>query len=98
MNPAVHQFLDASTGHLPEAERAGLESGELLDNKTPRVITHTYGWWVNVPDEIDEDDFADAPALLAAVRFAANLGCWWINFDADAAHVDGLTLYEEGTA
>lgn len=98
-HPAVHRFLDISTGHLPEAERVGLESGELLDNKTPRVIRHTYGWWVNVPEEIDEEeDFADAPALLAAVRFAQGLECVWINFDVDAAQVDGLTWYGEGDA
>lgn len=95
MNPAVMQYLDASTAHLPQHERDGLQSGELLDNKTPRVIPHEYGWWVNVPDEIDEDDFERAPALLAVVRFARRHNCNWINFDVDARIVDRLQSYDE---
>lgn len=96
MNPAVMQYLDASTAHLPERERADLEDGTLLDNKTPRVIAHEYGWWVNVPEDMGEDaeNFTHAPALLAAVQLARKLNCNWINFDADASLVDGLEAYE----
>lgn len=94
MNPAVMQYLDASTAHLPEAERAMLASQPSSDG-WPRVIKHDYGWWVNVsaPGDDDYDDI-DAPALVAALRFAQRHTCNWINFDCDASEVDGLATYE----
>lgn len=100
MNPAVHQFLDASSTHLPEAERELLEERGGAGEGWPRVVPHEYGWWVNV--QADED-YADethaglvdeAPALVAALKFAQTPECWWINFDSDASEIAGLEVYE----
>lgn len=100
MNPAVKQYLDASTGHLPEGERRMLaDEAEAIEADSltrsggmPRVIAHRWGWWVNVQHD-DPDRPKDMPALCAVLDFARKHECWWINFDADAEVVDGLPVY-----
>ena len=101
MNPQVMQYLDVSTGHLPRRERSELDAAAAVSagwhrrygEGWPRVIGHTYGWWVNV--QIDEPERpADMPALNATLDFARQHNCQWINFDADAGTVDELEVYE----
>ena len=90
----VLKYLDLSTAHLPGNERTALQAGDLLDNDWPRVITHTYGWWVNVPSDAEVYDFADqAPALAAIIDHARCLDCTWVNLDADADTIGALTVY-----
>ncbi|MEJ7894202.1 MAG: hypothetical protein WKF94_16355 [Solirubrobacteraceae bacterium] len=91
----VLKYLDLSSAHLPENERSALLAGDLLDNDWPRVINHTYGWWVNVPSDAEVYDFADqAPALAQIIDHARCLDCTWVNIDSDAAPIDALTVYE----
>ncbi len=95
----IGKYLDASTAHLPAAERDLLTAG--LDVSCPRVVPHEYGWWVNVPcvpsDIKQLANEHDCPALVAALKAARALDCDWINFDCDADFVDDLPTYGEET-
>jgi hypothetical protein len=92
---SVLKYLDLSTAHLPEGERTALQAGELLDNDWPRVITHEYGWWVNVPSDPVAYDFSDqAPALAQIIKHARELDCEWVNIDRDADTIDALPVHE----
>lgn len=95
----VHHYLDLSTAFLPDAELLALGTEGALDGRgresgdMPRVISHHYGWWVNVPsEEVDpegeESRRQRSPALQACIEVARDRGCSWINFDADASDYD----------
>jgi hypothetical protein len=104
----VYRYLDLSTGFLPETERVDLASEGTRDGRgrefgdMPRVISHHYGWWVNVPDLESQGAEGEAirrqrwPALQACIEVARDRGCNWINFDADASDYDlELPYYED---
>lgn len=84
----VHQYLDASTGNLPEAEAKALDPWVT-------VTPHEWGWWVWVRPENDMNTIPqDLPALTAIMALARNLGCRWINFDAEAEAIEGFPYWE----
>jgi len=92
---SVLKYLDLSTAHLPAGERTALQAGELLDNDWPRVITHEYGWSVNVPSDPVAYDFSDqAPALAQIIAHARAQDCAWVNLDRDADTIDALPVHE----
>jgi hypothetical protein len=94
---AVYSYLDISTAHLTEAEMNAVSGRLVLEvDKTPRVIVHEYGAWVNVlsDEQADVELVAAYPNLAACLKRARELGCLWINFDQDAAHDPALPTYE----
>jgi hypothetical protein len=93
MNNSVMKYLDASTGNLPQIEF------ERLDNRPHNIHTlkYDYGVWVHVEyDDQEKIEFIDKeyPALAKVLAFARAHECLWINFDQDAALVDGLPVWE----
>lgn len=94
---SLHQYLDLSTGHLSEKEM------EALDDASPdslfcgsRVVTHTYGAWVHVPEVDDEEEEGERarlyPNLHAALLYARKCHAMWINFDQDGDYDDALPV------
>ena len=96
---AYRKFLDLSTEHLPAGEREALEDHFAdIDGQTPTVVSHGYGAWVHVVDDIDDlcEDFARAyPAMHLIISQARAHGCDWINLDADADVHPGLPTYAD---
>lgn len=93
----IAKYLDASIGHLPAVERVILAEGGPFDGG-PRVIQHDYGWWVNVPEfrtDFEDEWTNETPVLATVLRFAREHDCNWVNFDADAEQINGLTFYED---
>ena len=87
----VLKYLDLSTSHLTMEECD--ELGDL--DHSPRVVSHDYCAWVNVPDVESAPEWAPGgesaevlrssrPNLAACIDRARALGCTWINFDQDA--------------
>lgn len=92
--PTVRQFLDLSTAHLPEKVMTGLNSYESIV-----AYPTEQGALMWVPDDIDslvevEGLEPPPPEVLAIWRFAGELGCDYVLFDADAGTVDGLPTWE----
>lgn len=89
----VFKYLDVSTGNLPEGV-----ARLILRDEHPKVIAkpHDYGAWVWVPPD-DGDDVHDVsaeyPALDAIFKEARRLDCQWINFDSDAAPLEGFPFF-----
>ena len=104
MSLPISQYLDISTGHLPEQEMMLLNDATDSEHEPTslptRVVPHAYGAWVWVQfDDAHEqdaafDDDGRLPNLLRMVRFARSHQCHWINFDRDAVVVDELPSWE----
>ena len=92
LKPPLFIYADLSTGHLPYQEM------QTLTDAPPRVLTHEYGAWVNVPADFEDDDhedyWEDFPALRKVIEWARKQGANWINFDADGDTVDDLPTWE----
>lgn len=104
----VYRYLDLSTSFLPEGEQKDVAAEGARDGRgrdagdMPRVISHYYGWWVNVPDGESQGEEGEAlrrqrwPALHACIEVARSRGCNWINFDGAASDSDPeLRTYED---
>jgi hypothetical protein len=104
---SVYKYLDLSTSHLTEAEMDAVsERLAAIDEATPRVITHEYGAWVNVPELVTSDDMREdrvesldelaktCPNLAACLQLARQIDCKWINFDQDAEERSDLPRFE----
>lgn len=90
-HPNIHQYLDASTSHLPAHLLVTLGS---VDGVIAREFEH--GWWLWVPDDVPAHlaDYEHLPDPIATIwRFARAHECDWILLDADAPEVDGLPTY-----
>jgi len=91
-HPNIHQYLDASTAHLPPDLLEGIDTVENLI-----VRKFQYGWWLWVPDDVAEQlaDYEGIPdAIVALWRFARAHECDWVLLDADGPEVDGLPTYD----
>jgi hypothetical protein len=99
----VYRYLDLSTSHLTEREAEELgfpfSFGDL--DHSPRVVSHEYGAWVNVPEADGSWTLKDnaalhktRPNLAACIARARVLDCNWINFDADAEQDSDLPTFE----
>lgn len=105
--PGVRNFLDASTAHVSKTDNAMLTYWATLEpehseGSAPfRTIAHAYGYFVNVQTG-DTAEAADQDAreqgmgegFFALVAYARANGCWWINLDRDADHIDELPTFE----
>jgi hypothetical protein len=99
-DPPIYSYLDLSTGHTRLGELETLLA-ITAGSAGPRTIRHEWGAWVNVPTDDDEDGqetlaaiSEDCPHITACLRYARAHGCWWINFDADAATVGALAEFD----
>lgn len=92
----IEKFVDASTEYITyEDSLKLLEDPEAFPS---RVITHEFGWWINVPEVklLDEDwiqrmkceGYSDR--FINLIKMASENDCWWINLDCDGTNVDGL--------
>lgn len=99
----VLRYLDLSTSHLTEAECDELGGVYIMGDldQSPRVVSHDYGAWVNVPDvdsapewapggKAEEALKASRPNLAACIVRARELDCTWINFDQAANNDETL--------
>ncbi len=87
----IRKYLDISTAHIPTDERK-----HVLD--CTLSTKHDFGFWVWVPTDDNfgmEDIVAECPSVAAVIAVARELGCTWINFDADADTLDGLPTFDE---
>lgn len=87
----VHRYLDLSTSHLPQAL---LEDLNGIDGLIARK--HPYGFWLHVPDDIDQQvDAYDLPdKVVAILRHARSLDCDWINLDGEGGIEDTLPTWD----
>lgn len=95
----VLKYLDASTAHLTREESAALgDNFGDIEQGTPRVIAHDYGWWLNVPEPGLYDPAAAVrkhyPNLSGVIDHARAHDCAWINFDQDADTIGDLPTHE----
>ena len=84
---AIEPMLVLSTGHLTE-ETCNLF---LADYEGPAWRKGDYGWFVYVPEDVDDELPPDLTACLALAR---EKGAFWIMFDRDEAQVDELPAYD----
>lgn len=89
--PQTFRMLDASITHLPEDLRTELDSitGVIADERN-------YGWFVFVPEDIDETvlEYSIPAPIIALWRAAETHGCQYVLIDTDAPTVPGLTTYD----
>jgi hypothetical protein len=91
--PAIRQFLDLSTAHLPKDIRDALSA-------QPGVVAYalTYGWLMWVPDDPDghcADGEQPVPDVVLTIqRYARERDCDYVLFDADADQVEGLPTWD----
>lgn len=92
----VRKFLDLSTEHLPPSMRANPYVSSCLTI----YEWGDYGWMIWVPDDPDKW-LADYPGeehppeeLLAVQRFARQLDCDYILFDADGPREPALPYWD----
>lgn len=96
----VYRYLDLSTAHTRPGELEALTLST-TGARGPHTIPHKWGAWVNVPvDDEDDRESLDAirercPAIVACLRYASELECTWVNFDADAGIVQTLARFED---
>jgi hypothetical protein len=91
----IRRLLNLSTAHLPE--HLGTQGG--LDT-IPGVVAHAtdHGYLLWIPD--DPDEFVATTAdpvpdvVLAIQRYARELDCDYVLFDADAEQVDDLPRWD----
>jgi hypothetical protein len=91
-HPNVHQYLDASTAHLPADL---LQSLGAIDGVIARQFRE--GWWLWVPEDVPGQlaDYERLPtAIVTLWHFARARECNWVLLDADAPEVDELPTYE----
>lgn len=92
----IRKYLELSTGHVTKEDR------ELFDDGDPKwpFNKHEYGWWVWVPDILDDyqaEMFAESGLshnVWAAIHYARSHGCDWIRYDCDAIASDDLPFFE----
>jgi hypothetical protein len=92
----VYNYLDASTGHVTEADAAILK--ELEDDSL--FIHKEFGWWIWV-DVVDPDVQEEtlrglglSDSFLKLVRYASDSHCYYINLDCDGATIEALPYHE----
>jgi hypothetical protein len=96
----VEKFLDAGTGHITYAD-----SIKLLEDPEgfpSRVITHEFGWWINVCEKkllqnemiqpMRDEGYSEG--FVNLIKAASASDCWWINLDCDGGYVDGLRIFK----
>ena len=87
---AVRCFLDLSTAHLSDEDRAlldacaGHDTGEVLCARTP------YGWFVFASEERPEI----SDTLWGLFQAARGQGCEYLLFDRDAPMLEDLATFE----
>ena len=54
-----------------------------------------YGFFVHIPDNIEDAENEDVPAdLYECIKYAHDNGCHWINLDCDGTVIDDLPKYD----
>jgi hypothetical protein len=86
----VARFLDLSAGHLRQ------DTFDRLDQFFPICAARTdCGWWMAVPDLLDESEVDELPdELVAVIRLAHRLDCSHVNFDVDGQGCAALDAFE----
>jgi hypothetical protein len=78
-----------SIAHLTPASRRMLAQGELSDHSYP----NDYGGFVYVG--VHGDQLPEEADLLVIVEIARRAELIWLKFDADAAVIDGLPVFDD---
>lgn len=91
-HPNVRRFLDLSTAHLTPGTRSLLDSLAGDPNAAFTTGATGFGWFVRVIGDTDEDYPAD---LLACFALANEVDASHILFDADAAALERLEVFED---
>ncbi|HDR9174327.1 hypothetical protein [Burkholderia vietnamiensis] len=87
----VLRYLDVSTGHVTAETMDWFDDGKC---SALTVAPYTYGAFVSVPFAASDIDDVECPEDLKTVlKFARNLGCDVIRFDADADTLVELPRY-----
>lgn len=82
VRPEVEKMLVLSTSHMPETEP---------DFGGTRAEPHQYGYIIFL---MSADSTTDAAWLQPIIDRAYELGCRYINFDADADQLDGFPSWD----
>lgn len=86
-----HNMLALSTGHVSE------ETAKLMDIDQCGLVVYEkedYGWFVHLPDPLDEYKESTPKDLYKCMTFAMKQGCDWVMFDCDVEPIDELPVYE----
>jgi len=94
----VRRFLDISTAHLSEEDKALLDSFAAPDSRLgPMTVSTCYGWWMYAIDDCYEDNCL-SDNLTRICKHARKNGCDYILFDCDAETDEELPVFEEADA
>ena len=90
--PDIWRMLDLSTGHVSFETSEWIERNIENPNCDLTIYNKSeYGWWMRVPDEMDDSDELDIPSDLRVVlEYARHHGCLWVMFDRDAETISRL--------
>lgn len=88
IGPSIEPMMVLSTAHVSPATLEGLQS-EAGEGAPHRVIPHAYGAILYVGE-----DAPCAADLAAPLAYARRHGCIWLNFDRDAAELEGLAVHD----
>jgi len=93
----IRKFLDLSTSHIPDADRAWLCEQADLNNhdggdvESHHVAAHSCGWWMWAGTD---DTYGIPEGLMPVCLHARANGCDYILFDRDAEVIGALPVYE----
>ncbi len=100
LSPAAQRYLDVAAlnglhwkgKHIPY----GIELREDEDKSNRLIVGHvTYGWFVHVPENPDEQPYNDAPKTLHdLLLYARGRQLDYILFDADAPILEILPTFD----
>lgn len=98
----VYNYLDCSTVHIsPEDESFLSKAAEPKDTESSLIVNRIHpfeeGYWLHVPP--DEDTFTQESeqwpkSVLAILRKAKKLKCYWVKLDRDGTVHHDLPEYE----
>ncbi|KHK90370.1 hypothetical protein LK12_17405 [Novosphingobium malaysiense] len=89
------RYLVLSTSHVRLSTAERLDAWAGLDRSLrPLAVASTHEGWFVASREIPEPYRRKVPLeLLAAMRFARDLGCSYLLFDCDADVIDALPVF-----
>lgn len=95
MKLPIYKYLDLSTAHITEQTNTFLNRESQWQIADVIVYRKDCGYFVCVPESLEELKQMDIPKdLKACLRLALKHKCNWLVLDGGAEIVDGLKTYE----
>lgn len=91
----IYKYLDISTAHITKKTDMFLNRQAKFDYYSPLIVyKKECGYFINVPDDLDEMEMHLPNDLVECLGFAKKHDCYWLVLDGGAEIIDELKTYE----